>query len=402
MEYISRRRRCWNLLTELDKEIVLSEGHRADLLLDLAGLDKHEKIMIQASIGNSRDFQKVADALILQHPRIHVREHRRHGNKGGRGAGKGYGKKFMTKAYKGCQKRGKGKGSGKSAYIAGEMYDDDWLAEDDYDEPANDAAYVADGTSDESVDEGKEEEEYQEEEGDEFVDTAQEAAELEAIRYLFDLYGFDGDFGYEDVQEAAHKMQEINVAYVGFRKGKGRGKHRGKYPVRPATLSVHDRRAKLADIKSRTYCTDCGKRGHWRGDPQCPVTRSTGAESPGELPTKKRTSRMAIESSPATKENGGYLGDSDEEQPTAHMALKSSSTKKVQFASIARDAVTGHAEDWTDVDVPSINPKFSTGTFRRQIFSENFPTIIFKQLARKAICQKKMQNSRNGLNSTST
>ena len=27
-QYISRRRRCWNLLQELDKEIVLSEGHR--------------------------------------------------------------------------------------------------------------------------------------------------------------------------------------------------------------------------------------------------------------------------------------------------------------------------------------------------------------------------------------
>ena len=57
------------------------------MLLDLAGLDRQEKIMVQASIGNSRDFQKVADALILQHPRIHVREHRRHGSKDGRGAG---------------------------------------------------------------------------------------------------------------------------------------------------------------------------------------------------------------------------------------------------------------------------------------------------------------------------
>ena len=309
----------------------------------------------------------------------------------------------MTKAYKGGQRRGKGKGSGKSAYIAGEMYDDGWLAEDDYDEPANDAAYVADGTSDE--DEQEAEEEHQEEEGDEFVDTAQEAAELEAIGYLCDLYGFDGDFGYKDVQKAAHKMQEINVAYVGFHKGKGRGKHRGKYPVRPATLSVHDRRAKLADIKSRTNCTDCGKRGHWRGDPQCPVTRSTGAESSGKSPTKKRTSRMTIESSPATNEHGGYLGDSDEKQPTAHMALKSSSSKKVQFASIARDAVTGHAEDWTDVDVPSINPNSAQTLSAANLFTmspENFPTSIFKQLARKATCQKKMQNLRNRLNSTFT
>ena len=33
-QYISRRRRCWKLLKELDPEIVLSEGHRADMLLD--------------------------------------------------------------------------------------------------------------------------------------------------------------------------------------------------------------------------------------------------------------------------------------------------------------------------------------------------------------------------------
>ena len=77
VQYVSRRKRCWNLLCELDSGIVLSEGHRADMLLDQSGLSKHEKIMIQASIQNSRDFQKVADALIVQHPRVHVSEQRR-------------------------------------------------------------------------------------------------------------------------------------------------------------------------------------------------------------------------------------------------------------------------------------------------------------------------------------
>ena len=33
-QYISRRTRCWKLLQELDPEIELSEGHRADMLLD--------------------------------------------------------------------------------------------------------------------------------------------------------------------------------------------------------------------------------------------------------------------------------------------------------------------------------------------------------------------------------
>lgn len=69
-QYISRRRRCWKLLSELDSELVLSEGRRADMLLDLAGLDEPERTMVQASIGNVRDFDKIAEALVVQHPRI--------------------------------------------------------------------------------------------------------------------------------------------------------------------------------------------------------------------------------------------------------------------------------------------------------------------------------------------
>jgi hypothetical protein len=91
-QYVSRRLRCWRLLKELDPEIELSEGHRADMLLELAGLDRHEKIMVQASVNNARTFERIADALILQHPRIHLKESRR------------------TSIGKGTSSKGKGKG----------------------------------------------------------------------------------------------------------------------------------------------------------------------------------------------------------------------------------------------------------------------------------------------------
>eukprot|EP00974_Lingulodinium_polyedra_P046752 4479829-Lingulodinium_polyedra.AAC.1 len=35
-QYVSRRKRCWKFLKELDPAIELSDGHRADLLLDLS------------------------------------------------------------------------------------------------------------------------------------------------------------------------------------------------------------------------------------------------------------------------------------------------------------------------------------------------------------------------------
>lgn len=73
-QYVSIRRRCWKLLKELDNEIEVSEGHRSDMLLDLAGLDRIDRITIQVSIGIARDFEKIADALIVKHPRIRLRE----------------------------------------------------------------------------------------------------------------------------------------------------------------------------------------------------------------------------------------------------------------------------------------------------------------------------------------
>ena len=76
-QYVSRRRRCWVLLVQVGPVIHLSEGHRSDMLLDLSGLTREERIMVQASISNVRDFDRVAEALIIQHPRIHLQENQR-------------------------------------------------------------------------------------------------------------------------------------------------------------------------------------------------------------------------------------------------------------------------------------------------------------------------------------
>ena len=61
----------------MDSVSHFSEGHRSDMLLDLSGLTREERVMVQASTSNERDFDRVADALIIQHPRIHLRESQR-------------------------------------------------------------------------------------------------------------------------------------------------------------------------------------------------------------------------------------------------------------------------------------------------------------------------------------
>ena len=75
--YVSRRRRCWTLLVQMDPVIHLSEGHRPDMLLNLSGLTREERVMVQTSIGNECDFGRVADALIIHHARNHFRESQR-------------------------------------------------------------------------------------------------------------------------------------------------------------------------------------------------------------------------------------------------------------------------------------------------------------------------------------
>ena len=76
-QYVSRPRRCWILLVPTETVIHLSEGHRSNMVLDLSGLTREERVMVQASIVNERDFDRVAEVLIIQNPRIHLQESQR-------------------------------------------------------------------------------------------------------------------------------------------------------------------------------------------------------------------------------------------------------------------------------------------------------------------------------------
>ena len=49
-QYVSRRRRCWTLLTQIDPPKHHSEGHRSDMLLDLIGLSHEERLSVTNAI----------------------------------------------------------------------------------------------------------------------------------------------------------------------------------------------------------------------------------------------------------------------------------------------------------------------------------------------------------------
>ena len=72
--YISRRKRWWTRIRELDSSFNVSETLLADYLLDCAGLTKDQRLMILTVTGNVRTQSAIEDALRKQHSRTHESE----------------------------------------------------------------------------------------------------------------------------------------------------------------------------------------------------------------------------------------------------------------------------------------------------------------------------------------
>ena len=84
-----------------------------------------ERVMVQASISNERNFERVAEALIIQHPRVHLRE----SQKRAKGTGEGRIKRGNYPNTCWSQEKGKHTGSGKSGANA---FYADFTSVDDY------------------------------------------------------------------------------------------------------------------------------------------------------------------------------------------------------------------------------------------------------------------------------
>jgi hypothetical protein len=111
------------------------------------------------------------------------------------------------------------------------------------------------------------------------VEDALESAELDCVACIADVLGPEC---WADPTSCAEFIQSGATAFLANGKGK-KGKGKGKYPVRPSNLSIEDRRKKLQEFKAKTECKDYGRKGHWRGDKECTMT-------------KGRTAHLAVQS----------------------------------------------------------------------------------------------------------
>ena len=248
--YVVRRKRWWSMPRELDDTIQLSANIRGDLLLDQAGLSRHEKLLVLTSTANDHDFDKIAAALLEQHPKIGYEEDR----KGKHGEGKG--------KHKGKSARGKS-----HAYVV-----QDW-------EGGEEEWYEEEPWYQEATEEGEtktwQEKDLSEQYGDPIEDVE------------LSVYGasIEEDWPEDSLSEVAQAEVLALLAWQRNAKGKkGQGKQRkgkglyagGKDWSGKRNLSLEERKRKLAELKSRTRCQACGQQGHWAGDRQCPRSKGSG------------------------------------------------------------------------------------------------------------------------------
>ena len=94
---------------------------------------------------------------------------------------------------------------------------------------------------------------------------------------------------------AAESLQLEHEAYMLRSQGKGKG-HSGFHNQRhfdiSGSVSFQERKARLAQLKSRTECRRFGQKGHWSGDSACPKggRKEGGKKSNKSSPTSSPTS----------------------------------------------------------------------------------------------------------------
>ena len=290
--YILRRRTWYRCLVDTAEEMKLPDVVLAEQLLTSANITADHQLMVRTALQGDITFDKVADELQAQHSRLHEREKAR-----------GY---VGKKPYYGRHNDRRGSGKWHGAYYADETLEYDHV----YTEDAHDETYEPEET-------------YAPDEMDPME---------EHIGYMVD----DGvDLDDPECAEAAAELLQLEQEAFFVKKGaaqKGKGFRGPQAPRQFAvsgSLSLEERKAKIATLKSRTTCRKCGAVGHWSGDPQCPASKGGGRKGkvrPGSGGPSSNASTTTSKGSSQPKQRTVYFaihehGD-EANKPHGYMAVR--------------------------------------------------------------------------------
>jgi hypothetical protein len=375
ISYISRRKRWYDLLKQLDPKLEIPSTLRGELLLDHANLTQAEKLMVMTSTFNSLEFDVISEALVKQHAishslRSNETQHRK-------GKGKGWARSYYgAEDWTGCDESMYQRDE-TEAYFT-EACENDWQEDESYAWYADDqwdmtwesaeaswypeTAWYGEASlyperawygEDSSWNEGSCQDRYEEIVDNYFSeakDAEQIAMEVQSAYLAGEHNGTEPAVTYKGTGKSPSKGYG-----KGYSKGKGKGfgKHKGKgyskgagkkgYKSRPGDLSLEDRRKRLEELKKKTKCQACGQIGHWAGDNVCPK--------------KKAIANLAVHT-PGKCDDGLMLPMSHDEDSRSLMAVRRTVSKKPERAS-SKSSVQ-HIDSDHNIDVMSSGEEAQT------------------------------------------
>ena len=327
LSLVSRRRRWWAMLTELDPGILLSNTLRADLLLETSGLSRNEQLMIKTA-AREQTFDEYARVLTEQHAVVHMKEGRTLApSRGPFVPSKGKGYKSKSKPYR---PPNKGKGTWPRSYGY-------WATEPGWEGEENDA-YDDDGWGESyalqawSEDPDSDWHSYpQAEANDHAFWTEEEEITVSdedtaiALNAMAELEG-------ADPESAAEAVQLQLAAHAAMAKGKGKGqgkpKGKGKFRVVKSHLTVEDRKHKLAEIKAKSRCLRCGATAHWAGDPACKMRTTPNSHSGATKPSGQAYLACLSDSSDEDEDACLDLRATAPKDPTGYMGYRTQAPRR--------------------------------------------------------------------------
>ena len=228
--YVLRRKTWCRCLLDCSTEMALPDMVLAEQLLASASISHDHQLLVRTALKTDVTFEAVAEELVAQHGRLHERE-KRGPSKGGHPHRHGHPGKSWS-----------GGRPWKPTYYVDELPDGSLEHSED------------------APDEGEAE-----------VFLAED--EMDVLDERIGYFVEDGiDLEDPDVAEyAADVLQPEQEAYFARKGAAGKGKGFRQPPARQfqvtGSLSLEERRAKVAALKARTTCRRCGAPGHWSGDP---------------------------------------------------------------------------------------------------------------------------------------
>ncbi|CAE7536321.1 RE2 [Symbiodinium microadriaticum] len=280
-QYILRRRAWYRAMTDLSTDLKLPDLVLTEQLLLNSGLNDDQRLMIRTVVGDKMNFDRVAEELVNQHPRIHE---------------KGAYHPFRKNEYKGFPSSSPPSKGGPKGYRPKPRYYNAFHAEGVDDESAypemNDEIYGDDGPDYLNDETGRSDYENPVYFSEAEIGTYAE----EHLAYLSES-GLDIE-DQEACDFASELIQSEQDAYYA-RKGASHKGHGGFNKASPppfeisGSISLDDKRARLRALKARTTCKRCGAVGHWSGDYECPLSKGKGKKGGGKTSTSTTSSSGA-------------------------------------------------------------------------------------------------------------